>query len=210
MNNLEELTEEQLEQLLNEKRADKTAKEQAKRATYENLKEETIQALIGEALAVQDRVLQFKNKSFGDVKTVYELLKEYSKRPEDSKGNFSLISKDGTKKIDFKRQDSGFFDERSKQAEQHIIDFVNLQFSGNEATKDLILNLLERKRGQLDIKMVQKLYSMEDRFEDLNWKEGIKLLKESWQGGSSKFYINFYVKDDNDAWEHVNINFASV
>lgn len=205
-----ELTDEQLEQMLAERKAKKVAEEQEKRNAYETLKEQTIEELVTEALAVQQRLIEFKEKSFDSMKTQYDLLKEYSNRSEDGKGNFRLVSKDGMKKIEFSRQDSGFFDERSEQAEKHIKEFVTKQFGSDEATKDLITSLLERKRGHLDIKMIQKLYSMEDRFDDENWRNGIKLLKESWQTGNTKFYINYYTKNTDDAWEHVNINFASV
>lgn len=205
-----EMTDEQLEQLLNERRARKVAIENEKRSAYEALKESMIYDLVTTALELQKQVQAFKNKSFEDMRTVYDLLKEYANRSEDDKGNFQIISKDGTKKILFSRQDSGFFDERSKQAERHIIDFVNAQFADELATKDLISSLLERKRGNLDIKLVQKLYAMEDRFDSENWKQGLKLLKESWQSGDSKFYVNFYVKNENDEWKHVNINFSSL
>lgn len=203
-------TEEQLEKMLQEKRAEKNAAELEKRNSYESLKEATVCDLVNAALIMQEGLSVFKDKVFGDVKAVYELLKEYSNRSDDDKGNFKLVSADGTKKLQFSRQDSGFFDERSKQAEKHIIEFVESQFASDKATQDLISSLLERKKGHLDIKLVQKLYSMEDRFDNENWKQGLKLLRESWQTGDSKFYVNFYIKNENDEWKHVNINFSSL
>jgi hypothetical protein len=207
---VKELSVKDLEKLLAEKKAAENAVELEKRDSYEKLKEDTVCDLVNAALIMQEGLSVFKNKVFGDVKAVYELLKEYSNRKEDDKGNFQLVSADGSKKLQFSRSDSGFFDERSKQAEKHIIEFVESQFASDEATQDLISSLLERKKGHLDIKLVQKLYAMEDRFESDNWKQGLKLLKESWQTGDSKFYVNFYVRNENDEWKHVNINFSSL
>ncbi|SIT25475.1 Protein of unknown function [Chryseobacterium ureilyticum] len=70
------------------------------------------------------------------------------------------------------------------------------------------MSLLERKKGSLDILLVQKLYSMEDRFEDQNWKEGIRLLKESYSYNLSKDYVSFYKRDENNVWELINLNFS--
>ncbi|MOA13632.1 hypothetical protein D3C78_1336930 [compost metagenome] len=96
------------------------------------------------------------------------------------------------------------------QAEAHIKDFIAAQFSGDPATNKLINSLLERKRGSLDIKLVQRLYAMENDFDNQNWREGIKLLKESWQASESKEYITCHYKDANGEWQLINLNFASV
>ena len=70
------------------------------------------------------------------------------------------------------------------------------------------MSLLERKKGDLDIQLVQKLYSMEDRFDDENWREGIRLLKESYSYNHSKDYLSFFKKGNNNEWEGINLNFS--
>lgn len=201
-----QLSAEQLEAALAQKKEAERLEREEKRKTYESLKGETIDELspIAEDLSLQ--LQRFKDKTFAQLGTLYELLQDYSNRHKDGKGNFQIENQDF--KILFKRQGKGTFDERSHQAEKHIIDFVNSKFENDIDTKDLIMSLLERKKGDLDIQLVQKLYSMEDRFDDENWREGIRLLKESYSYNHSKDYVSFFKKGRNNEWEGINLNFS--
>lgn len=206
---VDELTDEQLEALLKERQAKKALEVNQKRTSYESLKEETINALCRWALEVSDDLMVFKINAFNDMQALYALLQDYSARHADGEGNFSIESADGNFKIEYSRQERGGFDERSIQAEKHIIDFVNKQFAGDPTTRKLIMSLLERKKGALDINLVQKLYSMENDYQDENWQQGIRLLKESWNPSESKDYIRFKQKVNNE-WKLINLNFASI
>ncbi|AZI53875.1 DUF3164 family protein [Epilithonimonas vandammei] len=203
---LQEFTAEELEAALAQKKeAERIGREQ-KREAYEALKKDTIADLAPVANDLSLQLMRFRDKAFSQLGTLYELLQDYSKRHQDGKGNFTI--EDDEFKIQFKRQGKGTFDERSEQAEKHIIDFLNTKYQGDLDTKDLIMSLLERKKGDLDINMVQKLYSMEDRFDDENWREGIKLLKESYSFKHSKDYVSFFKKGRNNQWEGINLNFS--
>lgn len=201
-----ELTDEEATAVMKHREQMKRVRREELRKTYEKLKEETIDefAPIAEDLGLQ--LLRFKDKAFSQLGALYELLQEYSNRHKDGKGNFQI--ENGNFRIMFKKQGKGTFDERSHQAEKHIIDFVNSKFKEDQDTRDLIMSLLERKKGDLDIQLVQKLYSMEDRFDDENWKEGIRLLKESYSYNHSKDYISFFKKGRNNQWEGINLNFS--
>ncbi len=205
---MSQLTTEQIEAALNERRNAENTEIIAKRKAYEVLKKDTVAGLIKSAKLISATLLEFKEKSFSEMQTIYKMLQEYSKRHADGKGNFQL-EHEGLR-VSYRRQDNGFFDERSVQAEKHIIDFVTEKFVDDLDTKDLIMSLLERKKGTLDIKLVQKLYAMEERFTAPNWVEGIKLLKESWTVSDTKDYITFEEKDKTNKWVNINLNFSSI
>ncbi|MPS73980.1 MAG: DUF3164 family protein [Chryseobacterium sp.] len=206
MIDITQLSTEELEKALETKKeAERVAREE-KRQTYESLKYETIEELTPIAIEISLSLERFRDKAFTQLGTLYELLQDYSQRHKDGKGSFTIENEDY--KIRFKRQGKGSFDERSVQAEKHIVDFINNRFGGDEDTKDLIMLALERRNGALDINQVQKLYSMEDRFNDENWKEGIKLLKESYSYNHSKDYINFSKKGRKNEWQSINLNFS--
>jgi len=205
-NKLQVLTTEELEAELNKRKQEESNERELKRGQYESLKKTVITDLAPFAEQLSDNLMNFKTKAFADLGTLFELLKDYSKRHNDGKGNFKI--EDANYKIQFKRQGKGDFDERSHQAVKHIIDFLNSKYHGDQDTKDLIMSLLERKNGALDIQLVQKLYSMEDRFNDLNWREGIRLLKESYSFNLSKDYISFFKKNERNEWEGINLNFS--
>lgn len=207
--NINELSVEELEQFLNEKRAEQVEAANKKRQSYEQLKETTINTLCEQAELMNGYLERFKRSAFNDLDAIYQLLQEYSTRHDDGKGNFTLENEAKTFKVVFARQQLGYFDERADQAEKHIIDFVNKQFAGDAKTKKLITSLLERKKSKLDIKLVQKLYAMENDYDDANWKEGIRLLKESWQPSESRDYVRFFKKVDG-AYRLINLNISSI
>ena len=207
-NTMRELSTADLEKLLADRKAEEVNKAKVARQNYEDLKAATVMELIPQAKALSEQLKAFKTKSFADMGALYDLLCTYSKRHADGKGSFSIELAEGLR-ITYKKQDVGFFDERSAQAERHIIDFVNSYYGHQDKTRKLVTSLLERKKGKLDIKLVQKLYAMENDFDDKNWVEGIKLLKESWTASESKSYITFEVKV-KDTWESINLNFASI
>lgn len=203
---IKQLSTEELEAELNARKANEANEREKKREQYESLKQTVIEELAPKAEEISNLLTAFKKKAFEDLGSLYELLKDYSKRHNDGKGNFMI--QDDKYRIQFKRQGKGTFDERSHQAEKHIVDFLSSKYQGDKDTKDLIMSLLERKNGHLDIQLVQKLYSMEDRFDDENWCEGIRLLKESYSFNLSKDYVSFAKKTAGNEWEMINLNFS--
>lgn len=198
----------QLEAELKEARENERIEKLSHRKAYEDLKDETVLRLVARAHRINLMMTDFKKDAFDDMQTVYAILQEYSSRHADGKGNFRLEYED--MRVTYKRQGKATFDERSHQAEKHIIDFVNSKFANDMDTRDLIMSLLERKKGELDIHLVQKLYAMENRFNDSNWTRGIELLKESYQYSHSKDYVNFEKRDENGQWRTINLQFSSI
>ncbi|PDS22389.1 DUF3164 family protein, partial [Flavobacterium branchiophilum] len=93
------------------------------RFDYEILKKEVVTELSQAAAEMSEKLRAFKQKAFSDMQTLFEMLKEYSNRHKDGKGNFQVEHENF--RVSYKRQGRPHFDERSLQAEKHIIDFVN-------------------------------------------------------------------------------------
>ncbi|MCV9934520.1 DUF3164 family protein [Flavobacterium sp. LS1R47] len=198
----------ELEQELAVAKANESAQQQKQKLAYEDLKSETIINLCTKAIELNNSLKIFKTDAFDSMQTIWAMLQEYSSRHADGKGNFR-IEFEGMR-VSYKRQGKASFDERSHQAEKHIIDFVNSKFENDADVRDLIMSLLERKKGELDIQLIQKLYAMENRFLDKNWKRGIELLKESYSYSHSKDYIAFEQQDANGQWNAINLQFSNV
>jgi len=180
-----------------------------KRELYEQQRETTIQSLMGQALEINDIMQGFKNEAFAELRFLSEFISETTTK-EDWKGNFTIKSRDGKFKIEYSRQVLGDFDERSNEAVNLISEFVSERYQQDAPTRKLVVSLLERKNGQLDIKMVQKLYAMENEFSDEKWLKGLQLLKDSWQSGDSKEYVRFWQKDSANGWKAIKLDFASL
>lgn len=206
--NVSKLTDEEFEIEAQRRKKEKARKKDVAEKAYKGLKEDTLANLCNQAIHLNNHLKQFKEKAFNDMNSLYELLQEYSDRHKDGKGNFKIDNQ--IFRVSYKKQGKPSFDERSEQAEKHIIDFLTTRYSGDKDTKDLIMSLLERKKGDLDINLIQKLYQMEDRFDNEHWKTGIKLLKDSYSYSHSKDYIRFEKKNDKGAWETINLQFSNI
>ncbi len=198
----------ELEAALAEAKKIEQEEKRQQREAYESMRNDTIAKLCTRAIRINKILSAFKKTAFSDMQVLYTMLQEYSSRHADGKGNFRIES--GDFRLSYKRQGKPTFDERSNQAEKHIIEFVNSKFNDDRDTRDLIMSLLERKKGELDISLVQKLYAMEDRFTDENWKRGIELLKESYHYSHSKDYVGFEARDENGEWKPINLQFSNL
>ena len=206
---LEKMSDKEFQEYVDARNEKAAAEKEQKRKDYEELKVNILVGLILKAENISSELKTFKTESFESMQTLYACLQEYSSRHgEDSKGNFTISNE--KYKISYIKQGKGTFDERAFQAEKHIIDFLNARYSGDKDTKDLIISLLERKKGDLDINLIQKLYQMEERFQDENWKMGIELLKESYKYAHSKDYIKFEKKNENGEWNSISLQFSKI
>jgi len=208
MLSIEDFSEEQLESLLKQKRLQKQLDAEKKKQNYEILKNETIEKQAFLAIELQERMLSFKEEALKEMDAIYDLLQDYSERHRDGKGNFSI--ENDNYRIIYRNRTIMEFDERADQAKLHILDFVNSKWDGDDDTRELILNLLNRPNGTLDVRDIQKLYKMENRFDNENWRIGLKLLKESYNQRDTKSYIRFEKKLADGSYQPIVLNFASL
>jgi len=208
MKDLSQISEQELEQLLAQKKEEARLVKEKQRQDYEELKNAIINELCPKAIKISQGLKAFKIEAFESMQTLYAMLQEYSKRHADGKGNFKVEHEDF--RIKYSSQVIGRFDERSIQAEKHINDFFNSKYNGDPDTKDIIISLLERKKGELDVNLVQKLYKYRDRFNDENWQLGISLLQESYSYSHSKDYIGFEIRNENNQWQSINLQFSNI
>ena len=97
-----ELTHEEFQKITAHKREQERKEKEEKRHAYEQLREETINELGPIAEKISKEIQEFKEKSFVQLGSLYELLQDYSNRHRDGKGNFEI--KNEHYKILFKKQ----------------------------------------------------------------------------------------------------------
>lgn len=209
MINKPEFTAKELKAMLAETEQKEAIVRKQKRAEYETLRDNTVSEMLEKAAEINQILKGFKTEVFNNCETMYKLLQEHSDRHADGKGSFTMETSDNTMRVKFARQDNTKFDERSTQAEKHILDFIIDQFGDDSPTSKMIRKLLERKKGTLEKDEVLKLISMKDDFDNENWRKGIELLQESIVPGETKYYARFEIKpEDGESWIPVSLDFA--
>ena len=180
--------------------------ERESRAAYEEEKNEAIQGIAIEAEELLDALQEFKNFVFDKLNYLISRINEGN--PDKAQNSHTFKTADGKFKVEFARQLVNDYDERSGVAVKLISEFVSEKYAQDAETQELVLSLLERRNGNLDPKLVQKLYAMEDRFDDDKWKRGLQLLRESYKVADTKEYVRFFRKTNANAWEGIKLDFA--
>jgi len=204
------LTDEQLDAIVKQRATEKQKALAAKREDYERFREHIVVSAVNGALQMQDILTVGHSDMISDMLTFREMMQEFGDLRKNSLGGFTLKSNDDTMKVSLKIRNIGEFDERADIAEGHIKDFFERTLKQADPNSfDMLMSLLERKKGKLEYSRVMKILKYEDRYEDEGWKKGCELLKDSYKNVDTKPYLEFEKKDENGVWQPINLNFSS-
>lgn len=211
--NLTALSTRQLERALAARKAAENAAQEKRRAEYETEKDQLISTLGTTAAATATALKTFKGEAMQQVRAFRGKLLEYGqlRKGEANKGNFEI--KNDNFKVTFSSQVKKCFDERSELAEEKLKSFLGgFVKKRDKDLHDLVLSLLERnpKSGDLDISNIQRLYKLEDRFDNDDWREAIRLFKESYNPEGTAYYVRFFERGEDNGWNLINLNFSSL
>jgi hypothetical protein len=207
-------TKQQIEELRNklaELEQEDNEAEKQKREAYEKERENITAALCTTASYLQRELAQFKAEAFRITDAFYLKMLEYGdiRFGKKNKGSFEI--KTETFKVQVASQIVKGFDERAVMAEEKIKLFLTgFVKKRDRQVFELVNALLERNEinGDFDINMINRLYKMETKYDDPNWREGIKLFKESYNPTGTAKYIRFSIKNERGEWDSIILDFA--
>ncbi len=202
----------ELEALLAEKRKEETTRIKKEQEEYENHRNTVVIKLSKTAKEVSGIIGSFNKETRELLDEQRDLLNKYGKIRGNSKGGFALESIDGNFKITYQFKSISSYDERADKAEELLKEFLNDTIKKKDRKMhEMIMSLLERNgKGQLEYARVQSLYKFENDYDDIRWKEAIKLFKESFVVKGSKMQIYFHERAANGSFEPINLNFSSM
>lgn len=205
-----ELSDEQVEKLYNARQIAKKESAEMKKKAYLAMKEDIVNDSVEMAYNIEKMLKEGHAMTMKDMFTFREMMNEYGDLPANSKGGFSIENDAKNKRVRLKLRTLGDFDERADLAESHIRLFFERTLKVIDVnTFDILMRLLERKKGKLEYARVMQILAFEDRYTDDDWKKGCTLLKESFQETGTKFYLEFESKNEKGVWETINLNFSS-
>lgn len=204
---------EQLESLLQEKRKEAQAAETKKRIAYESRRNDLVTTLGMKAATIAGMMADLKTEAMKDLLAFRELMQEYGelRYGEKNKGGFSI--KNDFFRIDFSSHINKQFDERANLAEAKLKEFLK-SFVRNRDKKmySMLMALLERnsKTGDFDINLINRLYQLENQFDDPNWKDAIRLFKEAYSPSGTAQYIKFSQCTETGSYDNIVLDFAKI
>ena len=207
-----ELTLDELELMLADKKKTETEQRRKERDSFEEMVDTETSQMVRKALRLRTILETFYSETTGSLNTMRDMLNEYGKIKSNSKGGFHLKTKDGNHKIVYRFRTNCDWDARSAKAEDLLKDFLkDVVLKRDADSYALIMAMLEKNiNGKLEYSRLQALYSQEERFDDPRWKEAIRLFKESYIVTGSKMMLEFYQRNaESLKWEPILLNLSS-
>jgi len=179
----------------------------------EKLKSELVYEITEGALVGVKMMERFKERVTRSIKEYMEMMREKYGLDvtKGTKGNLTLQSFDGLRKVQVAVQQHIDFDEKLSLAKEKIDAYLK------EKTKDadpeiqtLIMNAFEvDKKGNVDAKKIFALKKY--KISDPLWQEAMALIGDAVEIVGSKSYIRFYVRDSVDEkWRNISLDFAVI
>lgn len=207
-----ELSIEELEQMLKEKRDAEKREYAKKREAYETNRNNMVERLVSVAQALHQDMAMFKQRTIMELEDFRKEAEAYGEIRSNSKGGFTLRNTDGSMKVMYERNVVSEYDERADMAEELLKDFLGDMVKKRDAAAyEVITGLLQRgSKGEFNPAAISALLKMEDKFDDERWTKAIKLFKESYNSRLVAMNVSFYIKNDMEKDEAIKLTFSSI
>lgn len=191
---LSQMTAEEKKALLAQLNADANESRQAKRDAYEGLRAEFMHRVEEFLVNVTADVKGFKQWLEKESEGFISVMRDYGQLKNADQRNYTIT--DGDFRLQVASNSVKGFDERADMAAERLVTYLKNYMQKSEKGQEdpmyqLAMTLLERnQRGDLDYKSISKLYELEDKFGDQEYKEIMMLFKES--NVVQKTAVNYY------------------
>lgn len=212
---ISQLSEEQKASLLAQLNAEAKNERINKRDAYEGLRDEFMHKVEGMLINVTADVKGFKEWLREESSAFVKLMREYGQVKTDEQKNYTIT--DGDFRLQISCNSVKGFDERADLAAERLVAFLKDYMKKSEKGTDdpvyqLAMTLLERNQaGDLDYKSISKLYELEDKFDDPEYSEIMKLFQESnvVQKNATNYY--FWKRDkETGVWRRIEPSFCRI
>jgi hypothetical protein len=176
------------------------------------LRDQVVRALVAEALEANQKLAGFKKKSLGDIDDLVKISGErYGITLGGEKGNISISTYDGKYKVVRSVADLIQFTEELEAAKALVFSCISRwSVDVNPFIKTLVMRAFAPGRnGQLKTAAVLDLLRVE--FEDAEWKEAMRALKDSIAANGTAVYVRVYERiGSSDQYKAIPLDLAAV
>lgn len=201
----------ELEQLLAKRKKDEQKKAEKERLEYEKNRDNVVGNVIATAQVMAKEMAEFKQYCHIEMDKLWNKLSEYGKIRTNSKGGFQVENSDKTMRLIRRRDTEPTWDERAVKAVELLSDFLGDTIKKRDLdTYEILMGFIQKnQKGDLEYAKVMDLLKYETRFDDARWKEGLRLIKESFSNHFKGYGYEFKIKNEEGKWESLTLSFAS-
>ncbi len=178
----------------------------------DKLRDELVQSLTQKAKALQKQMRNFKQMAYSEIQEFVELsANEYGSKLGGKKGNVTLLSFDGSQRVQHAVQESISFDERLQVARSLIDECLTEWVEGARPELAVIVNDAFRVDTKGEIRTARVLALRRYEIEDPRWQRAMDAIGDACQVVGSKIYIRFYERvGDSDHYRPITLDIAGV
>lgn len=178
----------------------------------DKMRDELIRNLVQRARNLQKELERYKELALGEIDSFISLsAQEYNVILGGQKGNLTLLSYDGSLKAQVQIHERMVLDERIHAAKALIDECLNRWSADSCAEIKTIINdaFAVDKEGRINVKRILALKKLD--IEDEVWRKAMTIVGESLTVVGSKSYFRLYERSGaEDAWKHINLDFAGI
>lgn len=209
--NFNELTVDEIAQILEEKKKEQKEMKMNKRAAYEGIRADLVYKVEVAVRRVASDVQELYNFVCSETEAFRAIMGEYGALRRENQMSFQL--EEGNFRIEVKTNKVKKFDERADIAASRLMEFLKEWIKASEKGQNdpmyqLAMTMLERNRyGDLDYKSISKLYELEEDFNNEEYSAIMVLFRESnvVEGTATNFY--FSEKNEMGVWRRLEPSF---
>lgn len=211
--NIADLSVEELRAALAEKEKDEKQAREREKNEYENKRDAFVKKITAQAIDLHVQLREFKEELHKEFDEHQIRLNEYGEIRSNSKGGFSITTKDGKLRARRTLSTAPAWDERSSKALELLSDFLQdtVKKRDKKLYEILITFIQKNEKGELEYAKVMHLLQHKEKYSDPRWVEGLKLIQESYNVQLRGYgYEFFHKEEEGGSWEKIEINFTAI
>ena len=165
-------------------------------------------AMLKKAQDLNRRLSEFKQLLVEGGDEIWADMQEAENVRTGKKG-YSIMSFDKKIKIEMNQSERIEFDDNIEIAKALIDEYLTDKLASSDVDlKQIVHMAFETRSGQLDTKKVVSLFRLNINNE--KWKRAIEIIRKSMSSNISKRYVSIYLKNNQDMYKDVKLNFSSI
>lgn len=202
----------ELEEKLAKAKKAELKKQEDEKKEYETKRDGKVEQGIATAKALHRELLEFKQWCHLEMDDQHKSLDNYGKIRKNSKGGFAVKNTENNLCITRMRTTEPVWDERATKAVELIKDFLGDTIKKRDLDLyEILIGFLQKnKKGEFEFSSVMELFKHESKYNDERWKEGLRLIKESYSNHLKGYGYEFKYRGEDGKWQNIILTFASI
>lgn len=184
------------------------------RETYAQLVDEEVESALPELMMLSERIKAVKDAVFCNFNTVLKMKAEVVGFKEDGQFSHTFTNRDSTMRLTLGVNTVDGWGDMVSAGIAMVRKYIE-SLATDEKTKALVQTVLRLlstdKQGNLNASRVLQLQKLADESADEQFKEGVRIIRESYQPTATRRYIRAQYRDKGSgAWRNIPLGITDV